>query len=921
MLIDRTEPRVGAEAWTETRAGTEACTQPSAGAKERQSFIPALLKADVSTDLMQSGDELLVTAWWQNVGQRPATTPGICFLDLEFGYQRIMEHQQRTHRITWDPYPAMHQWQSGDIWATTGRWRNPGVWGGTYHLYLGLCDDERVPFTFIGKDGVPTRRILIGDIESGWGSGRPALERTRRPWTVEFNKPVPAHYLSVRSLSASDPSVRNPHIDDRPVDNHITNPADDSRIDDSPITISDGIIVTLSSMRPMVFGMGESGHRSRCQARLPWMPLRPDLTLPEVRFRDRKSDRLLYSYQPDVSVEYSRTALTDNRASYTGVAHHSGEKVAEWTLHFAVHGRRLGITLDQVSEEDSYELIEVRLPALTSVSGSDACMVDFFMGGRLISVAKSPPMGVEHVYDVRNAAAVFTPQGTAVVECTNLDSRLYQSIQQTADTKMAVVGIGLIARLRAHGCLESVPVRGRKSVTVQLLDDSFGPPSWQAAARALRVGVQGLTPDIYKRALVRKYMLPSGAEPGKRRKTDRSGDRTFRSALDMIRKVYNLTDGVPQVVYMVGFQCEGHDTAYPFVFKVNQLAGTYEDLIECMSEARRYNALLTMHDNYDDAYKGPYFDPDIMAMDERGQMLKGWIWTSGLSYIISPAKYVKSGRMKDRVKRTVEMYRIHTSYHLDVLTSEARRPDFDPAWLVDSDFALQCKHAIVDEFNTYGIDITSEVLCHAFVGKVGFAYHTRGSGHSDQSLIPGDRPIPLTQFIYHGATQYLASCKNEMEMLRCMATGALANWDEGSDDIAKQLAAFYIVTLPLGLLYGRDIEDYTEEGSVVHVSYGDDSYIDIDMANQEYTIVIDGRIVGQNWTTFAPGFREGSYLSYSLRGGCFCYPVPEGWHEGMMVKAVALTAEGEGQAVECAVANGCIKMDVPAGVPVRVVPS
>ncbi|NLU40633.1 MAG: hypothetical protein GXX08_00325 [Firmicutes bacterium] len=871
-------------------------TDPRKGAEVRQGFVPALLRVEVSTDLMMSGDELLVTAWWQNAGQKPATTRGICFLDLEFGYQRIMEHQQKTHRITWDPYPPMHQWQPGDIWATTGRWRNPGIWGGTYHLYLGLCDDERVPFTLIGKDGVPTRRILIGDIESGWGSGRPALERTRRPWTVEFNRPAP-------------------------VNNRRADPADDSRIDDSPITISDGIAVRLSSMRPMVFGMSESGHRNHDETGPPWMTVRPDMTLPEVRFRDRKSDRLIYSCQQDVCVEYSRTALTGNRASYTGVAHCSGEKMAEWTLHFAVHDRKLEITLDQISEEDGYELIEVRLPALASASGSDACMVDFFMGGRLIPVAKSPPMGVEHVYDVRNAAAVFTPQGTAVVECTNLDSKLYQSIQQTADTKMAVVGIGLIARLRAYGCLESVPVRGPKSVTVQLLDDSFGPPSWQAAARALRVGVHGLTPDIYKRALVRKYMLPTGPALDRRRQANRSGGRTFRSVLDMIRKVHNLTDGVPQVVYMVGFQCEGHDTGYPFVFEVNQLAGTYEDLIECISEARRYNTVLSMHDNYDDAYKGPYFDPDIIAMDERGQMLKGWIWTSGLSYIISPAKYVKSGRMKDRVKKTVEMYRIHTSYHLDVLTSEARRPDFDPAWLVDSDSALQCKHAIVNEFNKYGIDITSEVLCHAFVGKVGFAYHTRGSGHSDQSLIPGDRPIPLTQFIYHGAMQYMASCQNEIEMLRCIATGALANWDEGSDDIAKQLAAFYIVTLPLGLLYRRDMKDYTEEGSVVHVSYCGDTHIDIDMANEEYTIVVDGRIVGRNWTTFAPGFREGSYLAYSLRGGRFCYPAPEGWHDGMMVQATTLTAEGEGQALECVIADGCIVMNAPAGVPVRVVPS
>ena len=40
----------------------------------------------------------------------------------------------------------------------------------------------------------------------------------------------------------------------------------------------------------------------------------------------------------------------------------------------------------------------------------------------------------------------------------------------------------------------------------------------------------------------------------------------------------------------------------------------------------KYNAIITMHDNYDDAYISPYFDPSIIAKDGHGNLYKGWAW-------------------------------------------------------------------------------------------------------------------------------------------------------------------------------------------------------------------------------------------------------------------------------------------------------
>ena len=45
---------------------------------------------------------------------------------------------------------------------------------------------------------------------------------------------------------------------------------------------------------------------------------------------------------------------------------------------------------------------------------------------------------------------------------------------------------------------------------------------------------------------------------------------TFEQALEMIRQSDNLSLGVPKIVYLVGWQYNGHDDKYPAFFEVNE---------------------------------------------------------------------------------------------------------------------------------------------------------------------------------------------------------------------------------------------------------------------------------------------------------------------------------------------------------------
>jgi sugar phosphate isomerase/epimerase len=158
-----------------------------------------------------------------------------------------------------------------------------------------------------------------------------------------------------------------------------------------------------------------------------------------------------------------------------------------------------------------------------------------------------------------------------------------------------------------------------KVVNTPRVDICITKGDWKAAAKQLRAGVAKLT-DFYDRALVYYFILSDMPPAGQKRIV-----RRFEDALGIIKKFYHLTGGVRQVVFLCGWQHDGPDTGYPDVFTVNSQAGSLEELNRCIEEAKKYNAVLTFHDNYDDCYDNEYFDPEIAALDWNGNYMTSWI--------------------------------------------------------------------------------------------------------------------------------------------------------------------------------------------------------------------------------------------------------------------------------------------------------
>ena len=74
---------------------------------------------------------------------------------------------------------------------------------------------------------------------------------------------------------------------------------------------------------------------------------------------------------------------------------------------------------------------------------------------------------------------------------------------------------------------------------------------------------------------------------------------------EIVRSIYHVTDGLPQIPYLTGWQYTGHDTGYPAMARVNERIGGKDALWKMSSRCRdRYNATVSYHINIDDCYPG-----------------------------------------------------------------------------------------------------------------------------------------------------------------------------------------------------------------------------------------------------------------------------------------------------------------------------
>lgn len=205
----------------------------------------------------------------------------------------------------------------------------------------------------------------------------------------------------------------------------------------------------------------------------------------------------------------------------------------------------------------------------------------------------------------------------------------------------------------------------------------------------------------------------------------------FNQTLDVIRKIDQLSIGIPKIIYLVGWQYNGHDSKYPAWFEGNdrlkrpQDANSLESLKWLMKEARKYHTTVSLHINMFDAYEdSPLWDTyvknDIIAKNVDGT-LRACEW----GYPISYAQEWKTGFAQKRIDSLCKILPVKQAgtIHIDAFHTWPPVPIFENDGKYHASFmkgviSPYLKFTVEDEAKTQrniisywaskGIDVTSE---------------------------------------------------------------------------------------------------------------------------------------------------------------------------------------------------------------------
>ena len=849
-----------------------------------KNFKPALIRSIISNDLLNPGEILWVTLYWQNTSG-PARHDHRFFLDAELGHQRRIENKQCYFRIHTEAMPATSRWGINDVVAVTFRWEIQSNWSGTFHLKTGILDENGSVIEFTGEDEKSTFSQYIGSIDLSWNLGRPWVFENTRLVEKVYNKELPVQDQKKR-----------------------TGPVLHGEID---VEVDEAIpaVLSVSTGKEKYILSGEAPRISI------WNPVTG------VKHTDGVSG---------CKVEYANICKNENTACYKGVMYINDEAASEFEILFKLDNRIISISALNIVEYNDWEFLSVKYDRFFELS--EGYLLDFFGSGRLVPINDATPAFFEKKYDVRNAAVLYDDKIMAIVESTHIDSYISTGITNVNGRNKGFTGGSIITKIPASKGFPGIPVKQPPVFTVEVpaIDD---PPDWQSAARLLRRGVKSnIYHDLYRNCHLYKQLVTWGMLPDDKYRMDPYQTtqnlfitRTFDDVSDDVRKFNNLTDGTRQVVYVGGWIEGGFDNTDPWPKGAEERCGGTQKLRDCLEECRKYNAYSGMHDNFDDINTGFAQESPYVALDENNELWRGWIWASGQSYITGYRKYVQSGAAKQRVEQLAKLFPLKDTYHIDVLTAETCRYDFDPEYPASAQDNYDAKMQVVDYFNKLDIDITSELLTHPGVGKIGFALHSRLD--TKETFIPGDRFVPLVQMIYHGFIGYCCNNNTRRDVLWALLLGgqSFIEVDTAGD---HSVGMFYIQGIPAMHLYGRHMTGFSFNGNknpfdkydVIRADYENDSYVEVDFDKEQYTVIVNGEAIGLNFTTLSKSTTSDCYLAYSLDGGKVDYPLPE-WFYGKDLTAVYLTPNGEGDEIDCyTIANSIITLDLPAMKPVKIKP-
>ncbi len=392
---------------------------------------------------------------------------------------------------------------------------------------------------------------------------------------------------------------------------------------------------------------------------------------------------------------------------------------------------------------------------------------------------------------------------------------------------------------------------------------------------------------------------------------------TFAQALEVIRKIDNLTCEAPKIIYLVGWQYDGHDSKCPAMDEVNERLKRPEDataldsLKWLMREARQYHTTVGLHINMLDAYpNSPLWDAyvaaDVIAKDAAGELVRGHIWDGEQCYLLSYTREWETGLAQQRIDRLCEMLPIAEAgtIHIDAFHSCSKDLEpFSPGHGISAEQEAATQRKMFRYLRDKGIDVTSEFT----------------SGHRIDPFVGFQ---PMTWHFKQEAKDYLARPAS----LYCGGgTGSdlgkiFGRSMHGEDLIQKDpktlthfLAQFCKRTMRFFFLNRLDRLGYADGVATFSENVTSDGLT----VRQGDRVLVDGGDV-----CLPAAWRDGRELiAYSTDGYAEkTWEPPSDWRDVTEVKVVPITLDGLGEKTRLPVVDGKLTLSLSADQGVAITP-
>ena len=190
----------------------------------------------------------------------------------------------------------------------------------------------------------------------------------------------------------------------------------------------------------------------------------------------------------------------------------------------------------------------------------------------------------------------------------------------------------------------------------------------------------------------------------------------FEQALDIIKAIDNITQGIKKIIYLVGWQGLGHDDCFPEMEVVNPYLKrdcdetSLESYIWLYEEAKKYNTVISVHGNVSDEYDvnpshREFVDADAILKNADGTPAVIEIFNTRNAYKTSYKQYWESGLFKkyfDRFCDTLPVREAGTIHLDNFCIAENLYPR------TDVDEQDEARSKMLDYISSLGIDVTSE---------------------------------------------------------------------------------------------------------------------------------------------------------------------------------------------------------------------